>query len=50
MHDFGCREVKDMYYPELTKEVYYFKEEGGQMSSGHPLARIGVERGPSEDV
>ena len=29
MHDFGCKEAKDMYYPELAKGVKHFKEEGG---------------------
>ena len=30
MHDFGCKESKDMYYPELAKGVKHFKEEGGR--------------------
>ncbi len=30
MHDFGCKESKDMYYPELAKGVRHFKEEGGR--------------------
>ena len=30
MHDFGCKEAKDMYYPELAKGVKHFKEEGGR--------------------
>ena len=51
MHDFGCKEAKDMYYPELAKGIRHFKEEGGRwMSGGHPLARTGVERRPREDV
>ena len=29
MHDFGCKEAKDMYYPELAEGVKHFKEEGG---------------------
>ena len=29
MHDFGCKESKDMYYPELAKGVRHFKEEEG---------------------
>ncbi|MCM1342979.1 MAG: hypothetical protein NC305_13875, partial [Lachnospiraceae bacterium] len=29
MHDFGCRESKDMYYSELAKGVKHFKEEEG---------------------
>lgn len=30
MHDFGCKESKDMYYPELARGVRHFKEEGGR--------------------
>ena len=30
MHDFSCKESKDMYYPELAKGVRHFKEEGGR--------------------
>lgn len=30
MHDFGCKESKDMYYSELAKGVKHFKEEGGR--------------------
>ena len=30
MHDFGCKEAKDIYYPELAKGVRHFKEEGGR--------------------
>ena len=30
MHDFSCKEAKDMYYPELAKGVKHFKEEGGR--------------------
>ena len=30
IHDFGCKESKDMYYPELAKGVRHFKEEGGR--------------------
>ena len=46
LHDSGCKESKDMYYPELAKGVRHFKEEEGWrwMSGGHPLARTGVER------
>ncbi len=29
MHDFGCKESKDIYYPELAKSVKHFKEEEG---------------------
>ncbi len=27
---FGCKEARDMYYPELAKGVRHFKEEGGR--------------------
>ena len=30
LHDFGSKESKDMYYPELAKGVRHFKEEGGR--------------------
>ncbi len=30
MHDFGCRESKDIYYPQLANGVRHFKEEGGR--------------------
>jgi hypothetical protein len=30
MHDFGCKESKDICYPELAKGVKHFKEEGGR--------------------
>ena len=30
MHDFGCKEARDMYYPELAKGVKHFKEEVGR--------------------
>ena len=29
MHDFGCKESKDMYYPKLAKGMRHFKEEKG---------------------
>ena len=28
MHDFGCKESKDMYYPELARGMRHFKEGG----------------------
>jgi hypothetical protein len=30
MHDFGCKDSKEIYYPELAKGVKHFKEEGGR--------------------
>ena len=29
LHDFGCKESKDIYYTELAKGVKHFKEEEG---------------------
>lgn len=29
IHDFSCKESKDMYYPELAKGIRHFKEEEG---------------------
>ena len=29
MHDFGCKESKNIYSPELAKGVKHFKEEEG---------------------
>lgn len=30
IHDFACKESKDMYYPELAEGMKHFKEEGGR--------------------
>lgn len=30
VHDFGCKEAKDMHYPELAEGVKHFKEKGGR--------------------
>lgn len=30
IHDFGCKNAKDIYYQELAKGVKHFKEEGGR--------------------
>lgn len=30
MHDFGCKNAKDMFYAELASGVKHFKEEGGR--------------------
>jgi hypothetical protein len=40
MHDFGCKESKDIYYPELAKGVKHFKEEEG----GRKIMCEAVER------
>lgn len=45
MHDFGCRESKDMYYPELAKGVKHFKEEeGGRKIMCEAVERYGDKR------
>lgn len=45
MHDFGCRESKDMYYPELAKGVKHFKEEeGGRKIMCESVERYGDRR------
>lgn len=30
VHDFACKESKDIFYPELAKGMKHFKEEGGR--------------------
>lgn len=40
VHDFGCRESNDMYFPELAKGVRHFKEEEG----GREIMCEAVER------
>ncbi len=32
MHDFRCKQARDMHYPELAKSVRHFKEEEGRDS------------------
>lgn len=44
MHDFGCREPKDIYYPELAKGVKHFKEEGGRKAMCEAVKRYGDKR------
>ena len=45
MHDFGCRESKDMYYSELAKGVKHFKEEeGGRKIMCEAVERYGDRR------
>ena len=45
MHDFGCKESKDMYYPELAKGVKHFKEEeGGRKIMCEAVERYGDKR------
>lgn len=44
MHDFGCKESKDIYYLELEKGVKYFKEEEGERLCVKPLKSMLTER------
>ena len=45
MHDFGCKESKDMYYPELAKGVKHFKEEeGGRKIMCEAVEKYGDKR------
>ena len=47
MHDFGCKEAKDMYYPELAKGVRHFKEEGGRERMCEAVEKYGDRRAES---
>ena len=47
MHDFGCKEAKDMYYPELAKGVKHFKEEGGRERMCEAVEKYGDRRAES---
>ena len=44
MHDFGCKESKDIYYPELAKGVRHFKEEGGRKIMCEAVEKYGDRR------
>ena len=44
MHDFGCKESKDMYYPELAKGLKHFKEEGGRKIMCEAVEKYGDKR------
>ena len=45
MHDFGCRESKNMYYSELAEGVKHFKEEeGGRKIMCEAVERYGDRR------
>lgn len=46
MHDFGCKESKDIYYPELAEGVKHFKEEEG----GRKVMCEAVEKYAEEKV
>ncbi len=47
MHDFGCKEAKDMYYSELAKGVKHFKEEGGRERMCEAVEKYGDRRAES---
>ncbi len=47
MHDFGCKELRDMYYPELAKGVKHFKEEGGRKRMCEAVEKYGDRRAES---
>ncbi len=44
MHDFGCKESQDMYYPELAKGLTHFKEEGGRKIMCEAVEKYGDKR------
>ncbi|MDE5716711.1 MAG: Rpn family recombination-promoting nuclease/putative transposase [Lachnospiraceae bacterium] len=44
MHDFGCKESKDMYYPELAKGVKHFKKEGGRKRMCEAVEKYAEQR------
>lgn len=45
MHDFGCKESRDMYYPELAKGVKHFKEdEGGRKRMCEAVERYAEQK------
>jgi len=49
MHDFGCRESKDMYYSELAKGVKHFKEEeGGRKAMCEAVERYAEKKAVEE--
>lgn len=48
MHDFGCKESKDIYYPELAKGVKHFKEEeGGRKIMCEAVEKYAEQKGES---
>jgi hypothetical protein len=44
IHDFGCKDSKDIYYPELAKGVKHFKEEGGRKIMCEAVERYAEKR------
>ena len=45
IHDFGCKNSKDIYYPELEKGVKHFKEEKGGRKAMCEAVEKYVEKG-----
>lgn len=43
MHDFGCRDAKDMCYPELAKGMKHFKQEGGRKTMCESVEKYAKE-------
>ncbi len=50
MHDFGCKESKDIYYPELAKGVKHFKEEGGRKIMCEAVEKYGDRRALDKQI
>ena len=50
MHDFGCKESKDMYYSELAKGVRHFKEEGGRKIMCEEVEKYGDRRALDKQI
>ncbi len=50
MHDFGCKESKDMYSPELAKGVKHFKEEGGRKIMCEAVEKYGDSRALDKQI
>jgi hypothetical protein len=49
MHDFGCKDSKEIYYPELAKGVKHFKENGGGRKSMCDALKEYAEESKRED-
>lgn len=50
MHDFGCKEARDIYYPELAKGVRHFKEEGGRADMCKAVEEYGNKRAIKSEI
>lgn len=44
IHDFACKESKDMYYPELAAGMKHFKEEGGRKKMCEAVEKYAEEK------